>query len=142
MTLAELHNLQPADVLITPKSDIRLIKHFVVFQGYDSQGTDYYLENKQGFGVRQINGAQFQRENTILSIRKFSGNTYQRDIAIQRGTSLLGRTYDLANFNCEHYANYIQYNTPISKQVDFVKGMLGTAVAVTFIGILIGALSD
>jgi hypothetical protein len=61
MNLAQQYNLKSADVFITPKSEFRVVQHFVVFEYTDINGTDWYLENKQGFGVRRINGATFQR---------------------------------------------------------------------------------
>jgi hypothetical protein len=136
MTFAEYQGLMPADVIITPKSDFNVVKHFVVFHGFDIYGSAYYLENKQGHGVRQINEATFRAENhKFETIRRFAGNDYDRTVAIGRGIALVGKPYDLWKFNCEHFANHVQYNSPISVQVNnFHETLLksfGVAAAIT-----------
>jgi hypothetical protein len=51
----------------------------------------------------------------------------------QRALSLIGRRYDLLNFNCEHLANYAQTGVPFSP-------LVGGAIAVGIVGlILLGA---
>jgi hypothetical protein len=142
MSSAKYYNLEPADVLITPKSNIGMVKHFVVFHGFDNNGVAYYLENKQGVGVRQIDETTFERENTILEIRKFKGSDYERELAINRGTSLLGQSYSLWNFNCEHFANHVQFNAPVSIQINNVKDGLGAGFAMAAVGLaLVGIAS-
>jgi hypothetical protein len=41
---------------------------------------------------------------------------------------LLGNKYNLEKFNCENYADYIQYEISYSKQVDNIRGVLAGAV--------------
>jgi hypothetical protein len=139
MTLGAIHNLQPADVIITPKSNIGLVQHFVVFECLDYNGVDWYLENKQGYGVRRIDGATFERENRIVSIRCFSGNENQRNAAISRAQSLIGRDYNLLNFNCEHYAIFVHTGTPISEQVASVGKAVGAIALLVGIGAILNA---
>lgn len=142
MTFAEDQNLTSADVIITPKSAFNVVKHYIVFEGFDETGVDYYLENKQGFGVRRINGVTFRAENpTFESIRRFEGDYTSRIIALQRGTTLLGRPYDLSKFNCEHYANHVQYNSPVSTQVNnfheaLGKGLIAAGVTTLVFGLI------
>lgn len=60
----------------------------------------------------------------LTRIEPFTGNDFQRRLAVNRAVSLIGTQYDLVNFNCEHYANAVQYNKPFSNQVG--NGILAT----------------
>jgi len=43
----------------------------------------------------------------LTSIEPFTGNDFQRRLALNRVVALIGTQYDLVNFNCEHYANAV-----------------------------------
>ncbi|WP_099367479.1 hypothetical protein [Sphingobacterium sp. 1.A.4] len=60
----------------------------------------------------------------LTRIEPFTGNNFQRRLAVNRAISLIGMQCDLVNFNCEHYANAVQYNKPFSKQVG--NGLIAT----------------
>ena len=116
-TFAQRMGLKPGDVVIVPKSDLKIIRHYVVYEGVNYLGQECYLENQRFYGVRRITGDTFEWENKqYFNIRRFQGNDYQRNFAIQRAASLIGHRYDLLTFNCEHYANYVQYNRGYSNQ--------------------------
>lgn len=118
MSFAQTMNLRPADVVIVPKSDFRVVGHYVIYGGVRGYGEHFYYENIRGYGVRTISETQFARENPTYSrIRRFEGSDYGRTFAIARAKSLLGKEYDLWSFNCEDYANYVQYNKAYSQQV-------------------------
>ena len=68
----------------------------------------------------------------LTRIEPFTGNNFQRRLAVNRAIKLIDIQYNLVNFNCEHYANAVQYNKPYSKQVG--NGILETLL-LTVIGI-------
>ena len=61
----------------------------------------------------------------LKRIRRFEGNTSQRQEACSRAINQLNKPYSLLTNNCEHFANEVQYSNPSSKQVQ-----TGAAVAV------------
>lgn len=129
-TFAQRMGLKPGDVVKVPKSNLRVVQHYVIFEGVNRFGQDCYLENNNYYGVRRITGETFAQENPHYSeIRRFYGNDNQRHWAIQRAQSLLGRRYNLLTFNCEHYANYVQYDKDISPQVA-VSGIAATVLLI------------
>lgn len=80
---------------------------------------DLVAENKIGFGVRLITADVFFKDVTeVTRIEKFNGTNYQRKIAVQKALNKLGQSYHLIDYNCQHFANEIQYNHIKSDQVD------------------------
>ena len=129
------NGLRPGDVIIGPKSNFNIVQHYVVYLGVDEWGNDLYAENKIGHGVRIIYHKQFTAENpTCTRIQRFIGNDYQRNEAIQRALSLVGRSYDMTTFNCEHFANYVQSHQVKSKQVDTGLALAGIAALFLIVG--------
>jgi hypothetical protein len=128
-TLAETHQLQPGDVLISPKSLFGIIKHSIVFCGYDQYGTDLYLENNPLNGVQWLAGVDIFEQYNIIAIRKFGGDETERALAIQRAESLVGAKYDLLKFNCEHFTNFVQTGMSFSKQSDAGKGLAALGIS-------------
>jgi len=128
-TLADAYQLEPADVLVVPKSGINLIKHMIIYAGVDAQQNHWYLENNPQSGVRWTPGDYIDQTYSSPQVRPFSGMATQRIEAIQRGKSLLGRPYHLTQFNCEHYANFIQTGAFFSPQSN--KGIGFAALGLT-----------
>lgn len=130
-----LKNLQPGDRLVLPKSNLGLVQHHAIYIGIDAYGNRQYLENYIGKGVQMVNENHLFRDGYYLTrIEPFTGNHFQRGLAVNRAVALIGTRYDLVNFNCEHYANAVQYNKPFSNQVG--NGVLATLLlAVVAIGI-------
>lgn len=111
-------NLLAGDRIIVPKSQFRLAQHHAIYDG-----SACFYENKVGIGVVHTPMAKFFEGVTeITAIYRFTGNEYQRQLAMQRANALLGKRYDLPTFNCEHYADYVQYGRSRSKQVENVFG--------------------
>jgi hypothetical protein len=50
----QLKNLQPADRIVVPKSDLRWVQHHAIYLGKDVDGTDLIAENKFGRGVQIV----------------------------------------------------------------------------------------
>lgn len=120
-----LKNLQPGDRLVLPKSNFGFVQHHAIYIGNDTYGNRQYVENYIGKGVQVVNENYLFRDGYHLTrIEPFGGNDFQRRLAVNRAVSLIGTQYDLVNFNCEHYANAVQYNKSFSRQV--VNGILAT----------------
>ena len=113
-------SLQPADVIIAKKRGWQVLDHYIAYLGY-LNGYDQYTANDLHYGVRLYNNREV---NELLKsfeptrIRKFRGTVWERDQAIERAISQIGARYNLINFNCEHLANYIQFGTSRSNQVN------------------------
>lgn len=124
-TLSTL-NLLAGDRILIPKSQFRLAQHHAIYDG-----NDYFYENKAGAGVvRTPVTTFFECIDEITAIRRFVGTDHQRYLAIQRAESLLGERYNLTTFNCEHYADFVQYGYARSKQVENVLGGVALAAIV------------
>ena len=87
-------------------------------------------ENQPGLGVQYITLEQFLARSGTAKIwmQKFMGTEADRKNVIPRIDALVGRSYNLVNFNCEHFANLIQIGVPVSRQV-------GAAAFVALLGI-------
>jgi uncharacterized protein YycO len=111
-------NLKPADRIVVPKSGLRVIQHHAIYLGQNKKGEHLIAENKIGYGVRVVNADIFFKDAIeITRIERFSGNNFQRKIAIKKALTKLGLPYDLINYNCHHFANEIQNGWPQSEQV-------------------------
>ena len=118
MNYINFHNLKPGDKIVVPKSWIKLVQHHVVYLGQNYSGQELIAENAVGMYVRVIAADQFFKENPkITRIERFSGSNSERRAAIERALKKLGQPYDLINFNCEHFANYVQTGETKSDQV-------------------------
>lgn len=123
------NKIRKADVVVVPKSEFNLVAHYAVYLGFNQFGEEIMSENKHGYGVRILTTNQFFQENpSYKRLRLFNGNDYQRMQAVNRAISLIGRKYDLINFNCEHYANYVQTNQSVSNQIKWGAGVSALAV--------------
>ena len=111
------HGLKPADRIVTPKSNLGIIKHHAIYLGQNYQGIDLIIENKERIGVQIITADQFfSSQLSITRIEKFSGNGYERELAVKRALDSVGQPYSLINFNCESFANLVQHNHSRSGQ--------------------------
>jgi hypothetical protein len=127
LTFAEKNNLEGGDALICPKSHAEIVEHYVIYLG-NSYGTEVYMDNNVKEGVRFLTEERLLNENfKFHRIRKFVGDQFQRNFAIDRAVKLHRKPYHLTQFNCEHFANYVQYNTPVSKQVNNGLGIAAVA---------------
>lgn len=127
-----LQNLQPGDRLVLPKNILGIIQHHVIYIGLDDNGCRLYIENYLGKGVQVISERHLFRDGYVITrIEPFTGSTYQRQEAVKRAMQLIGKPYDLVNFNCEHYANTVQHNKNYSNQVS-------NGAALAFLGLIFG----
>ncbi|MBK7970268.1 MAG: lecithin retinol acyltransferase family protein [Bacteroidetes bacterium] len=112
------YGLKPADRIIVPKSNLNLVQHHAIYLGQNEFGQDLLIENKFGVGVTIVTAEIFFAEvRSITRIERFNGNNYQRQIAVQSALQKSGFPYHLINYNCEHFANEVQYGQSSSNQV-------------------------
>lgn len=129
-----LETLQPADRLVIPKSGLNMVQHHAIYLGKDNNGNRIYIENAIGRGVQVVNEAYlFRGGYEITRVEQFSGNQYQRNAAVQLAMQLIGKPYNLLNFNCEHYANTVQHRKSYSNQVGVG---LGLGLLTLFVGLI------
>lgn len=131
----KLLNLKPADRIVVPKSVTRIVQHHAIYLGQNYEGQHLIAENKIGFGVRLIIADDFFKDVIeITRIERFKGSNYERKLAVKKALSKCGVSYDLINYNCQHFANEIQYNLIKSDQVDGLfeglKVAAGVAIAI------------
>ncbi|GGD11344.1 lecithin retinol acyltransferase family protein [Hyunsoonleella pacifica] len=123
-----MHNqLQPADVIVAKKRTGlgRILNHYIVYAGGYS-----FLGNLQD-GVKPISHYELNtllQEYEPVKIRRFSGTEFQRRLALRRAYSRLGEKYSLLNFNCEHFANWVQKGKENSTQVAVALTVLAISV--------------
>jgi hypothetical protein len=128
-------NLQPADRIVVPKSDLRWVQHHAIYLGKDDNSIDWIAENKIGKGVQIVTASNFFKDVIeITRIEPFRGTKAEREKAVVDALALQGRDYDLLQFNCEHYANAVQHKKLISNQVNIG---LGLGIAGVLLGILL-----
>lgn len=129
------YHLLPGDRIKEPKSAFGIVQHHSIYLGQDIYGVDWMAENKVGHGVRIITADQyFATVTKITEIVRLNGSWHDREIAVKRALSQAGKPYSLINFNCEHYANYVQHGYVSSAQV--AKGALGLA-GLFFLGLIL-----
>jgi hypothetical protein len=123
--------LNVGDILVRGKGPFS--KHFGVFAGRDVNGSLLVAENQAGYGVRYVTYDQFLNGKPLVRVERFEGSAWERQQVIPAINVLLGKEYDLINFNCEHFANYISRKQARSRQVENVGGI---ALAVGIFGLL------
>jgi hypothetical protein len=137
MNYAIMYGLRPADRIINPIFATGLSKHHAIYLGMDYHGVEWISENYQGKGVRMVRADNFFRRNKKFQIQKFDGVQTDREAAIKRALTELGKPYDLFKYNCEHYAEYVQHNRIFSEQVEAAREAIGRAgVFLIVIGII------
>lgn len=118
MSLIKKYDLEPGDRLVVPKKGLGIINHHgIVFSNHNSN-ENYIIENNVNTGVRVISERIFfDGVDKITNIEKFKGNNYLRNQSMEYAVNRIGSNYDLFKYNCEHFANEIQWKPVESKQV-------------------------
>jgi uncharacterized protein YycO len=127
------YRLQPADRIIEPIFQTGVSKHHAIYLGRDYNGVEWIAENDKFKGVRRVKANEYFSKGKLIKVKRFQGNYNQRIVAVERALNQLGKPYDLIDFNCEHYAEYVQAGKIESKQV---ANALGLLVCIFFIGII------
>lgn len=108
--------LYPADVIVAKKRNGlgRILNHYVVYVGNET-----FIGNLQE-GVKVLSESELAGlllDYEPVRIKTFEGTDFQRNQAINRAYHKLGQKYSLLNFNCEHFANWVQKGKENSVQV-------------------------
>jgi hypothetical protein len=109
-----ISTLKIGDLIVRQKGPFST--HFMVYVGIHN-GVQMVAENQSGIGVRFTSLANALAGNVIKRFEKFGGTDSQRSLVIPKIKNLLGRSYDLVVFNCEHFARWIATGKIESKQV-------------------------
>ncbi|OLY95708.1 Lecithin retinol acyltransferase [Cnuella takakiae] len=131
---ARHYGLNHAGRLIEPIFQTGISKHHSIYLGVDALGTEWIAENHKFNGVRLVKALDFFRNKNDITVEGFSGEYRERVAAVKRALSLLGKSYDLISYNCEHYASYVQTGKAESRQVSTLFALV---LAALFIGIAI-----
>lgn len=120
-----IDQLHPVDVIVAKKKSglSRILDHYIVYLG-----KGVFIGNLKGcvkIISRQELG-ELLRDYEPVRIRRFSGNNFDVHKAIQRAYQRLGQKYSYLGFNCEHYANWVQYGKEKSNQVNAGLAILGS----------------
>ena len=116
---------------MVPKSVFGLVQHHAIYLGMDHFGRDIIAENIVGKYVCTTPAEEFFVKNPgVTRIERFTGNGLARRQAVERALKLMGKPYNLIDFNCEHFANKVQTNIPFSPQLRFGVGVLITLILI------------
>jgi hypothetical protein len=115
--------LYPADVIVAKKRNGlgRILNHYVVYVGNET-----FIGNLQD-GVKILSESELSDllvDYEPIRIKPFEGTDFQRNQAINRAYNRLGQKYSLLNFNCEHFANWVQKGKENSVQVTILLSVL------------------
>lgn len=110
-----LSELKTGDLIVRAKGIFST--HYMVYIE-NRRGTIIVAENQNGFGVRYVTLAAALNGNSIVRFEKFGGTDDERATVVGRINSILGKSYDLIAFNCEHFARLIAHGKPKSKQIE------------------------
>src|SRR5258708_1728151 len=121
MTLEQFisqNNLRGGDAVVVKKNNIGLLDHYLIYLGHH-YGEHKFIANYLR-GTRILTHTELYEYSTTFSpnrIRRFKGNSIQRDAAVQRALNRCDQnSYHLLLNNCEHFANYVQEGKSYSKQ--------------------------
>lgn len=117
MLFAKKYDLRPADQIITPLFATGLTKHYSIYLGVDQNGIEWISESLPPGGVQLVNATDFSSRNKKIQVVAFNGKEQDREIAVARAYSDLGKPYNLIGYNCEHHASFVQTGVATSKQV-------------------------
>lgn len=111
-----LNSLSPMDVVVAKKRNGlgRILNHYIVYLGNSE-----FIGNLEK-GVSLLDNTKLEKllaDYEPVKIRKFQGNHLDTLKARTRALSKLGQKYSFLRFNCEHFANWVQYGKVSSSQV-------------------------
>lgn len=115
--------LYPADVIVAKKRSGlgRILNHYIVYVGNET-----FIGNLQN-GVKILSNSELSEllvDYEPVKVNPFVGSNSQRVQAMNRAYTRLGHKYSLLNFNCEHFANWVQKGRENSLQVTIAMSVL------------------
>jgi len=127
------HQLQSIDVIVADKIGYGLLDHYIVYMGICEQGKHWFMGNMPQKGVHWVSEEEASaliQKYKPKRIRRFNGTDSQIEVAYQRALNLLDRDYDLIAYNCEHFANQVQFGKAESLQIQKAGMGLGFAALI------------
>lgn len=113
------HALEPADVVVVKNKSLGVLDHYMVFVGWNNWGQPDFIANlrdeTQWLPFEEIDDLSYTYG--LSRIRRFNGTEAERRVAVQRAMQAVGEPYRFFGFNCEHFANWVQYGKATSQQV-------------------------
>ena len=104
--------------------DARGFFRYGVVVNPDRFGTTIVAHNSKERGVELVPLAVFAQGWRVEVESRVGGGFAQQQTVVTRALAHLGKGYDLLNFNCEHYASFVQTGRPASPQL----AAIGSAV--------------
>ncbi len=127
-----INQLASIDVIVAKKRNGigRILDHYVVYLGHG-----VFIGNLKGAVkiIPQNELMELLQEYEPVRIRKFSGSHFDIQNAVKRAYQKLGQRYSLFGFNCEHFANWVQYGKENSSQVNTGLMVLGSVILLRLI---------
>lgn len=115
-----LNTIRTGDLIVRQKGPFST--HYIVWIGWQN-GIQVVAENHNGDGVRYTSLEEALAGRPIKRLEKFGGTESQRSLVISEINKMLGRSYDLVVFNCEHFARWISTGRTESKQVQITSNI-------------------
>lgn len=116
-----VNSLRTGDLIVRKKGP--LSTHYIVWIGIRN-GEQIVAENQVGQGVRFTTLEKALNSKPILRFEKFGGTEAQRSQVVLLINKMIGKKYNLAVFNCEHFARLISSGKAESKQVQVVSWLM------------------
>ncbi len=133
MYYATKYKLLPGDRVTEAIFLTGLSKHHAIYLGMDLSGTEWIAENHHIDGVRLATAGNYFHPAKNYTVIAFRGKDSEREAAVKRALDQVGARYDLVNYNCEHYASYMQTGKAQSNQVKNVLLAAGGALLLLFL---------
>lgn len=96
--------------------------HVGIYLGRDAWGQDWVIHNDKGGYVKEDLLTTFAAGFQVQFVQRAATTWWEQEQIVARARSLLGKKFDLINFNCEHFANYAQTGKAHSPQLWFAAG--------------------
>jgi hypothetical protein len=126
--LVTQNRLKPADAVMLRKKLFGMVDHYVIYAGR-IDGRHRFIANHND-GVSFVSDSELRAYSQILEpkhIERFQGTEVERQHALKRAYSALGKPYKLLSSNCEHFKTWVHEAKWSSPQVK--KAAQGTAIA-------------
>lgn len=130
-----LNKLKLGDRIVVPKSSIRWVQHHAIYLGFQN-GEHWFIENKEMVGVRVVSAKEFFNDVIqVTRIERFKPKSnYGRQDLVRYALSLKGKSYKLFGYNCESFANQVQYGVVKSRQAE-------TGIAIGIVAVVLGIIA-
>jgi hypothetical protein len=115
-------NLLPGDVIERPGP--WPTQHRGIFVGVDFYGRAYVIHNAKDGRVCQEPFEIFAAGLPVTLIKRVAQDAVRQKQIVSRAQSLLGKPYDLINFNCDHLVTFAASGAATSPQLLHIAGVL------------------